>query len=754
MIASPKESLWDIATKKQIIQMKKILFIIILMLVMIQAKAQTQEDIRKIQEASNMDELRSLSLKYKQMEEAKKEKVRLFAQKNNWPIFKYKPDGSFDQLMDVTEDGKPIYYTASNAAAAKSTRTDHLNTGGSLGLNLDGQNMTAYVWDVGPVRTSHQEFGGRVSIGDGITALNGNSAHSTHVTGTIGAAGIMASAKGMSSQALVKSYDWDYDLSEATAAAANGMLLSNHSYGYYAYGVPDWWFGAYISESKNWDNLMFNAPYYLMVKAAMNDGNDNVSNALPLNGNPALDKLTGFSTSKNNLVVANAQDATIAADGTLISVAINTSSSQGPTDDLRIKPDITGNGTGLYSTLDGNDAAYGNLTGTSMASPNVTGTLLLLQQHYNSLTGSFMRAATLKGLALHTADDAGTPGPDAIFGWGLLNAKKAAEAIFQNGTKAVIKELTLNAGQTQTFSVDANGMNTLMASISWTDPPGVANTTGTANLTTPVLVNDLDLRVTKNGTSSFPYKLTSVTTNSTGDNIVDPYERVDVIGASGSYLVTVTHKGTLTNGSQNYSLIITGISIPSCPSDISITGNYSAPITQSQTWIRSSGQTTILNSANVKLDANPASGYVLLMPAVATDFFLAAPTASGVFTAQALDGCSVAVPSFAGPKSAEMLALTPVSTKSADKTDLLKTRESAFTVYPNPGTGIFTITTHTIENGLIEVYNLAGNRIYQTELKTNTSDYKLDLSAYPRGMYLVTIRSNGKEVSTQRLIME
>jgi len=31
----------------------------------------------------------------------------------------------------------------------------------------------------------------------------------------------------------------------------------------------------------------------------------------------------------------------------------------------------------------------------------------LLQQHYKNVTNNFMRAATLKGLACHTADDAG-----------------------------------------------------------------------------------------------------------------------------------------------------------------------------------------------------------------------------------------------------------------------------------------------------------------------------------------------------------
>ncbi len=41
-----------------------------------------------------------------------------------------------------------------------------------------------------------------------------------------------------------------------------------------------------------------------------------------------------------------------------------------------------------------------------------------------------MRSATVKGLILHTADEAGTTiGPDYSFGWGLINAQKSAMAI-------------------------------------------------------------------------------------------------------------------------------------------------------------------------------------------------------------------------------------------------------------------------------------------------------------------------------------
>src|SRR5690606_39110522 len=98
----------------------------------------------------------------------------------------------------------------------------------------------------------------------------------------------------------------------------------------------------------------------------------------------------------------------------------------------------------------------------------------------------------------------------------------------------------------------------LRASISWTDRAGTATTQTNSN--TPVLVNDLDLRVTKGSTTYLPWKLTGITTNGKADNNVDPYERVDVSGASGTYTITVTHKGSLTGGSQNYSLIVTGVS--------------------------------------------------------------------------------------------------------------------------------------------------------------------------------------------------
>ena len=528
--------------------------------------AQTAPQKAKIQNQSNVSKLNQLQVEAADKATLQKKVAIQTAQRNGWQVKMTNTDGSFSELQKVaTVNGKsfPIYYTTYNVDAARSTRTNHLNIGGSLGLNLDGQNMTGYVWDGGHARVTHQEYDGpggnnRVTVEDaateGGTQLN---FHAAHVTGTVVASGVQPNAKGMAPQARVRGYMWNNDIAEATAAAGNGMLLSNHSYGFRGDLVPDQYFGAYIGESRAWDEVMFNAPFYLMVVAAGNDGNRDTYNAAPLDGNSSYDKLTGHSTSKNNLVVANAQDANVSANGNLVSVTINSSSSEGPTDDYRIKPDITGNGTGVYSTYQNSNTAYNSITGTSMASPNVMGSLLLLQQHYNNLNSNFMRAATLKGIALHTADDIGPSGPDAVHGWGLLNAKAAAEAITNKGSESKIEELTLTNGQTYTITVDSDGSSPLLASISWTDRPGTAITATNSN--TAVLVNDLDIRVTKGSTTYNPYKLTSITTNGTGDNTVDPFERVDVANASGTYTITVTHKGTLAGGSQNFSLVVTGL---------------------------------------------------------------------------------------------------------------------------------------------------------------------------------------------------
>ena len=323
-----------------------------------------------------------------------------------------------------------------------------------------------------------------------------------------------------------------------------------------------------------------------MVASAGNSGDDQ-NNAEPITF--GIDKLTGNKTAKNNLVIANALDASVNSAGDLTAaVAINSSSSQGPTDDRRIKPDLTGNGTGLISTSSTSNTATANLTGTSMSSPNVAGTLLLLQQHHNNLTTKFMKAATLKGLACHTADDSGNIGPDVYFGWGLLNAKAGAQALTSNGLNAWVSEEKLNQGQTYTITVKSLGTSPLIATACWTDVPGDPNNgQRPANDLKRALVNDLDVRITRNGSTYYPWKLASDPTLDAiriGDNNIDNVEQVKIDSPpAGDYVITVTHKGTLVNNTQDFSLIITGVTsgfaiIPTS-NDLEVCANQNATFT-------------------------------------------------------------------------------------------------------------------------------------------------------------------------------
>ena len=216
-----------------------------------------------------------------------------------------------------------------------------------------------------------------------------------------------------------------------------------------------------LEDARNWDDLMYNAPYYQMVNAA---GNDRQSQGT-INNKGGYDILTGHSVSKNAIVVAAVNGVSNYTGPN--SVTMSSFSNWGPTDDGRIKPDIAAKGVNVYSTYCSNNSSYQSLSGTSMASPNTTGTLLLLQQHYRDLNGgSFMYASMLRGLMLHTADEAGSAdGPDYRFGFGLLNAEKAAQVITNNGTASRLESHVLNNGSDYTTTFTTDGSAPLVVTI-------------------------------------------------------------------------------------------------------------------------------------------------------------------------------------------------------------------------------------------------------------------------------------------------
>lgn len=555
--------------------------------------AQHESAYQKLRTVTNQQALLDIAEQEEAAYEKNKAAALTKAKALGWPIREELSDGRIIELQGLDQFGAPIYYTTYNLDAARSTQTDDLWTGGNLGLSLHGQGLFIAAWDGGATRLSHQEFGGRALQMDAATS---NSSHATHVGGTIVASGVDYSAKGMAPEATLHAYAWGNDNAEMATAAANGLLISNHSYGTIAgwHNTSSGWrwygntnisteedsdFGYYNSKARTWDNIAFNAPYYLIVKSAGNDRGDshggsheawngsgwiNSSDVRPADGGTlGYDCISTYGNSKNILTVGATEDVMNHLNSN--SVNISSFSGWGPTDDGRIKPDIVGNGVSVYSCDSGSDIDYSNKSGTSMSGPNVAGSLLLFQEHYSNLNGQFMRSATLKALALHTAFDAGRPGPDYVFGWGLLNAREAVELITEASSSIVEENLPQGATHTQSFYND--GSRPIRLTIAWTDP--AINPVGSNVLDNPSprLVNDLDIRlIDEQGQVFEPYVLNPAQPNataSTGDNVLDNVEQIYLaMPTAGRYTVQVSHKSSLVNNEQNFSLILEGETPP------------------------------------------------------------------------------------------------------------------------------------------------------------------------------------------------
>ena len=501
-------------------------------------------------------------------------RIEKYANENRIQVRRELPDGNVIELVDVTNDF-PWFYSTHNSGAATTTRADKLYTGGGMGLNLDGSSLPSIgVWDAGSVLTSHQEFDGRVTQADNSSSVSN---HATHVSGTLIAKGVTAKAKGMAYGARLNAYDWTNDNSEMAEAAAGGMVISSHSYGYtYGwngdkwYGNPtiskteDYRFGFYSSYTKTWDDIAYNAPYYLIVKSAGNDrGNKGPDGSeYPADGgSDGFDCIGTDAVGKNVLTVGAVNQ--VSSYTSPSSVSMYAASSWGPVDDGRIKPDVVGKGVFVYSTSGSSNSAYATMNGTSMATPNVAGTLALLQEHYMNLNGNPMRSATLKGLVIHTADETGPAmGPDYMYGWGLVNGERAASVISARQVNdIVLQELQLKNGGSYQLELVSNGTEPLKASIVWTDPAGSV-LSPSLDPTDRTLVNDLDLRISKGTSNFYPWSLDpynpSAAANRNMKNYVDNVEVVLIENpAPGNYTLTVSHEGYMSSN-QNFSLIITG----------------------------------------------------------------------------------------------------------------------------------------------------------------------------------------------------
>ncbi len=512
-------------------------------------------------------------------------------------------DKSLVEFQRIDLQGNPVYFIQTNERSAKTISADKLKPGGEYRSNLTGKGIEIGVWDGGIIFDEHDFFQNRVKNED----RGDISAHTTHVSGTLAGDSNNDIYDGLALEARLKGYIWDDVENEILEAAEEGMLLSNHSWtvlsGWnydatrlkWVWGgeidqTEDYKFGYYSQFAQSLDAVAHTAPYHLMVRSAGNDRAEEgpapgesyyINDELYTEpresdgGTDGYDCIPSIGISKNILTVGAIFD--IPNGYKQASDAIMTDfSAWGPTDDGRIKPDVVASGSSVFSSYynrsqPGKTNLVASLTGTSMSTPAVTGSLALLQEHYEQLSkGSYLTAASLKALIIHTADEVGpAEGPDYQFGWGLVNALSAVQTLDEvsEGVKSRLFESQLANKDSFQLSFYAPGGSNLHATLCWTDLPGVP-ISGTSNLLNnrkAMLVHDLDLRLVhlESGESYFPYTLNPDDPSAPPlkkDNQVDNVERIFIPDPSpGIYELRIYHKGSLVESHQDFSVFLSGI---------------------------------------------------------------------------------------------------------------------------------------------------------------------------------------------------
>ena len=489
-----------------------------MMTVALSVNAQSVDQRRTLQESIATTELGALADKFQKQFEADEAKVRQYLIANPTAKREEVKNGKTHYMVRIDKDGSPVYRVARDSAGSQKNRAsgqlikvDSLYPGGSLGVSITGTGMIAGVWEPSALpadsagAATHELLLGQATnqAGQVISATVADQSHAAHVTGTMVGKDLASrpSARGLAFGGKSQNFDSQNDLTEMTTFAANGFLVSNHSYGDANTQTANLWkYGAYDTEAKDWDAMLKAAPNYLPFVAVGNEQGSSGNNA----AKAGYDIMTGPANSKNAMGVG-----AVNADKTM-----STYSNWGPTDDGRVKPDIVAKGTGIDSAQATSTTAYSgsgdDSSGTSYASPAAAASGLLLQQYYASVTsGAFMRSSTLKALMLGTAEDLGRPGPDHQFGWGLLNIEKAAQTIKKRSPLVAtlatskgshIEEIAVNPAANSTAEITrtvfAKGGEPLVVNIGWIDDEGPEQLAGEGiDPTTSRMVYEFDVMV-------------------------------------------------------------------------------------------------------------------------------------------------------------------------------------------------------------------------------------------------------------------
>jgi uncharacterized membrane protein len=365
-----------------------------------------------------------------------------------------------------------------------------------------GEDVTIAVSDTG-LDDSHPAFTGRIVRyydyrNDGEMDTSG---HGTHVAGTAlgdgswrtGDLGVEAKYSGVAPQAGLVVQEVFYNpvgpRQFGRDADTAGATISSNSWVSGGYGDYNSVCTVYDDMTRDANNVKAGNQPILYVFGAGNDGRGGEGTIRP----PSL--------AKNVISVGSVGNDKWGASSNSVSAF----SSQGPTTDGRIKPDVLlpgyivasarsldpGAATGWSRPVDGGSSyVYG--TGTSMATPGVAGSAAVVRNYLAEAKGEDPSPAMVKALLINGATPlAGYEYPGFIQGWGRVNLDRSLLERTDYRIYRFDQEVNLNTNpgtDEQVYWFMVNKEQPLKVTLVWTD---VAGTTSSLKN----LINDLDLQL-------------------------------------------------------------------------------------------------------------------------------------------------------------------------------------------------------------------------------------------------------------------